>query len=49
MRGMVSIKLQSSFIEITLGHGCSPVRLLHIFGTLFLKNTSGRLLLLLVS
>ena len=26
-------------------HGCSPVNLLHIFTTLFLKNTSGRLLL----
>ena len=26
-------------------HGCSPVNLLHIFGTPFPKNTSGRLLL----
>ena len=33
------------FIEITPRHGCSPVNLLHIFRTPFLKNTSGRLLL----
>ena len=44
-RTAISIKLQSSFIEITLRHGCSPVNLLHIFRTLFLKNTSGWLLL----
>ena len=25
-----------------LGHGCSPVNLLHIVRTPFLKNTSGR-------
>ena len=37
--------LQSNFIEITLRHGCSPVNLLHIFRTLFPKNTSGWLLL----
>ena len=37
--------VQSNFIEITLRHGCSPVNLLHIFRTLFLKNTSGQLLL----
>ena len=30
----------------TLRHGCSPVNLLHIFRTLFPKNTSGGLLLL---
>ena len=35
------IKLQSSFIEITLQYGCSPVNLLHIFRTPFPKNTSG--------
>ena len=35
--------------EITLRHGYSPVNLLHIFRTLFLKNTSGRLLLVLVT
>ena len=34
-----SINLQSNFIEITLRHGCSPVNLLHIFRTVFLKNT----------
>ena len=44
-RSAISIKLQSNFIEITLRHECSPVNLLHIFGTPFLKNTSGRLLL----
>ena len=37
--------LQSNFIEITLKHGFSPVNLLHIFRTLFPKNTSGGLLL----
>ena len=44
-RSAISIKLQSNFIEITLRHGCSPVNLLHIFKTPFLKNTSGGLLL----
>ena len=38
-------KVACNFIEITLRHGCFPVNLLHIFGTPFLKNTSGRLLL----
>ena len=37
---VISIKLRS-----TLRHGCSPVNLLHIFGTPFPNNTSGRLLL----
>ena len=32
-------------IEITLWQECSPINLLHIFGTTFTKNTSGRLLL----
>ena len=41
----ISIKLQSNFTEIALRHGCSPVNLLHIFRTTFLKNTSGWLLL----
>ena len=41
---VISIKLQSKFIVITLQHGCSPVNLLHIFRTRFLKNTSWRLL-----
>ena len=42
---MISIKLQSNFIEITLRHGCSLLNLLHIFRIPFLKNTSGWLLL----
>ena len=44
-RSVISIKLQSKFTEITLRHGCSPVNLLHIFRTPFLKNTSGGLFL----
>ena len=32
-------------VEIALRHGCSPVNLLHVFRTPFLKNTSGWLLL----
>ena len=36
---------QSNFIEIKLRHGRSPVNLLRIIRTLFLKNTSGTLLL----
>ena len=39
-RSVISIKLQSSIIEITRRHGCSPVKLLHIFRTPFPKNTS---------
>ena len=35
----------SNFIEISLCHGCSPVNLLHVFGTPFPENTSGGLLL----
>ena len=35
----ILIKLLCNFIEITLRHGCSPVNLLHIFRTPFLKNT----------
>ena len=38
-------QLQSNFIEIALRHGCPPVNLLHVFRTLFLKNTSEWLLL----
>ena len=41
----ISIKLERNFMEIAFRHGCSPVNLLHIFRTPFLKNTSGRLLL----
>ena len=45
MQSVISIKLQRNFIEIALRHGCSPVHLLHIFRTPFLKNNSGWLLL----
>ena len=41
-------KVASNFIEIALRHGCSPVDLLHIFRAPFPKNTSGRLLLILL-
>ena len=44
-RSVISIKLQNNFIEITLQRVCSPVNLLHIFRTLFHKNTYGGLLL----
>ena len=44
-RTVISIKLQSNFIEIRLRHGCSPVNLLHIIRTPSPKNTSGGLLL----
>ena len=46
-RGAISAKLFCNFIEIALQHGCSPVNLLHVFRTPFLKNTSGRLLLII--
>ena len=39
--------MQINFIEITLWHGRFPVNLLHIFRTLFPKNTFGRLFLIL--
>ena len=45
-QSVISAKLLSSFIEITLLHGCSPVNLLHIFRTIFYKNTFRGLLLL---
>ena len=35
-----------NFTEITLLHGCSPAYLLHIFRTLFPKNSSGGVLLI---
>ena len=38
-------KVALQLFEITLRHGCSPVNLLHIFRTPFLKNTSGWMLL----
>ena len=45
-QSVISIKLQSNFIEIALWHVCSPVTLQHIFRTPFPMNNSGRLLLL---
>ena len=45
-RNVVSIKLQSNFIEITVRHMCSPVNFPHIFRTPFPKNISGGLLLI---
>ena len=44
-RSVISIKLLSNFIEITLRHGCSPVNSLHIFRPPFLENMSVWLLL----
>ena len=44
-RSVISIKLQSNLIEVTLQNGCSSVNLLYIFRTPFPKNTPGRLLL----
>ena len=44
-RSVISIKLLCNPVEIALQHGCSPVNLLHIFRTPFLKNTSVRPLL----
>ena len=43
-RSVISMKLKSKIIEITLRHGWSPVDLLYIFRTSFPKNTSGGLL-----
>ena len=45
----VGALVRSNFIEITPRHGYSPVNLLHIFRTSFLKYTSGRLLLAIIS
>ena len=44
-RSKISIELLRNFIEIALRDGCSPVNLVHIFRTPFLKNTYGRLIL----
>ena len=38
-------KFASNLFELTLPHGCSPVYLLHIWITHFLKSSYGRLLL----
>ena len=42
---MPKCDVQSNFIEIALRHGCSYVKLLHIFRTLFYRNTYGGLFL----
>ena len=47
-RKVILIKLLGNFIKITFQHGRSPVNLLHIFRTRFLKNTSGRLFVYVV-
>ena len=44
-RNVISIKLLSNFIEITLWDECSPVNLLYIFRAPFPRNTYGGLLL----
>ena len=46
-QSVISIKLQSNFIEIILHHGYSSVNLQHVFIIPFPKNTSGRLLIIL--
>ena len=43
-QSLISIKLQSNIIEITIRHGCSPVNLPHLLRTPFSKNSSGWLL-----
>ena len=48
-QSVISIKLQSKFIEITLWHGCSPINLLHIFKKLQKKKNSNRGLSLIYS
>ena len=45
-RSLVSIKLQSNFIEIKLWYGCFLVNLLLVFRTSFPMNTSRWLLLI---
>ena len=45
MPNVISIKMQSNFVEIKLRHGCSPVNLLHFFKTSFFNSTSGGMLL----
>ena len=44
-QSVISIKLQSKFIEIAIRHGCSPVNMLHIFRKPFPRNTPGWLVL----
>ena len=45
----ISKNLQGNFIEIALRHGCSPVNLMKIFWAPFPKNTSGQLLLKIIT
>ena len=45
-RSVISIKLQSNFIDIAHWHGCSPVDLLQIFRAPFYNNISGQFLLI---
>ena len=47
MESVILIKLLCNFIEFALWHGRSPANLLHFFRTLFLKNTSEGLFILL--
>ena len=47
-RSTILIKLLCNFIEIALRHECSPINLLHIIRTPFLKKTSEWLLLKIV-
>ena len=42
---VISIKLQSNFIEIAFRYGCYPANLLHIFRTPSPRNLSGGLFL----
>ena len=48
-RIVISRQLLCNFMEIVLLHGCSPVNLLHILRTPFIKNTCARLLLNMVN
>ena len=41
-RTVISMMLESNFIEITLRQWCSPVNLLHFFRKPFAKNTSAK-------
>ena len=47
-RSVISIKLQSNFIEVTLRHGRSNENLPHIFKNPFLRTPLGRSILIMV-